>query len=151
MPPPVLISKLKATLQGSFARRWAQRSAACDGPSGCAALAMTNAGNLWHSDADDVEKESERKTRCGYFSLMMLLYACWLKPKYLSHNSYLMLGRQHYCSAWGRVSAYLARGGSRVPLRDSPLWVSECHEAASHTGIAVFVKKLAANSYFVCS
>lgn len=40
---------------------------------------------------------------------------------------------------------------SRVLLRDSSLWVSKCHEAASHTGIAVFVKKLAANSYVVCS
>lgn len=111
-----------------------RRSAACDDLPGCTALAVTNAGNLWHLVADEEQKKkSEKKTRCSYFSLMMLLCTWRLRPKYLSHNSYLVLGRRHYCSAGGRVNAYLAHRESRVLLRDSSLWISKCHDAASHT------------------
>lgn len=97
-----------------------QCSAACDDLPGCTALAMTNAGNLWHLDADEEERNSERKTRCSYFSLMMLLCAWRLRPKYLSHNSYLVLGRQHYCSAGGRERERLS-GPQRVLLWGSSL------------------------------
>lgn len=62
--------------------------------------------DIWMQNGED--KKSEKKTRCSYFSLMMLLCAWRPRPKYLSHNSDLMLGRQHYCSAGGRVNAYLA-------------------------------------------
>lgn len=123
----VLIPEIEAsaTLWGSFARQWTtQHSAACDDLPGRTALAVTNAGNLWHLVADKEEKRSEKKTkktRCSYFSLMMLLCAWKPKPKYLSHNSYLVLGRQHYCSAGGRVNAYLAHRESGVLLRNSSL------------------------------
>ena len=108
--PPILISKIKvsATLPGSFAKK-VSRSARLPVMTCLGALPSPwlMQGNLWHLDADEEEKEEEeekesgKKTRHTYCSLMMLLCAWRLRPKYLSHNSYLMLERQHYCSAGG--------------------------------------------------
>lgn len=59
--------------------------------------------DIWmHTSRRIKEREREKTKPRSYFKLMMLL-CCWrLKPKYLSHNSYLVFGWQRNRSAGGR-------------------------------------------------
>lgn len=119
----VVISRIqvsdKLVQQGSFTRQWATVPVMTCLDALPSPWLMQAICDIWMQTRRRIK--ARRKTRCSYFNLMMLLCSWRLRPKYLSHNSYLVLGRQHYCSAGGRVNAYLAHSESGVLLQDSSL------------------------------